>query len=130
MEINVPPVFDYAKHLDAFFSTPEMVAEVKRIVDDQVASITHQDKLLLIGEGEEGLWKYHHGYGTFLRNKYNLWNAQDDAPKTVLTKRWCEDESSHDIRNDTDYSIDHPDAVSMHLIRVIYHKVIFDRANP
>jgi hypothetical protein len=44
--------------------------------------------------------------GRHIRNEYGLWI---DHP---LTKRWREDETSRDIRNGVDYSVDHPDQMS------------------
>lgn len=131
MEIRVPPKdpFLFHDYIEPYFAQSEaMVAELERLVADIQNNMDHKDTLTLIGFDEDELVRLHHGFGTFLRNKYNLWNTQEDKPKSILTKRWCEDPSTHDIRNGTDYSIDHPDSVSMMLIKLVYHKCIYDRA--
>jgi hypothetical protein len=127
MHIKIPAEFDYLAHVDGYFNNPEMLAEIQRIVDEQIRVLAHKDKLTLIGEDEDGLIKFHHGYGTLLRNHYNLWNAQPGKPKSILTTRWTEDGATHDLQNGIDCSADHPDAVSMMFIKCIYHKCIFDR---
>jgi hypothetical protein len=60
---------------------------------------------------------YHHGFGTWIRNEYGLW---DTSPLTV---RWREDPSCRKVVNGVDESPDHPDQVSDLIIQRVWRIV-------
>ena len=59
---------------------------------------------------EEDLIRYHHGFGTYIRNKY-LWNNVEWEPE---------------VHDGTDYSRNHPDAISQEIIRMLWRKIQHD----
>lgn len=59
----------------------------------------------------------HHSFGMWIRNHYSLWH------ESPLTEKWRTDETSHVIKNDVDYSEDHPDVVSDKIIVRLWHKL-------
>lgn len=60
----------------------------------------------------------HYSWGMDIRNEFGLWNS--DHP---LTKRWHEKPEERDIQNEVDHSIDHPDHISMEIMRGVWKKV-------
>ena len=59
---------------------------------------------------KDELVKYHHGLGTRIRNSCDLWkDAIDDPWEPVIV-------------NDTDYSPDHPDSISMRVIEEVWKR--------
>lgn len=91
-----------------------IAAYADQIVDELDASSIQVLKNL--PEAELGL--LHHSWGRAIRNDFGLW--QPDHP---LTKRWHEHPEEHDLRNGVDYSLDHPDSVSMEIMKVVWKKV-------
>lgn len=67
---------------------------------------------------KERLWSLHHSWGMAIRNKFGLWKA--DHP---LTKNWHTRPEAHLIRDGVDYSEDHPDAISMKIMKRVWEKV-------
>jgi hypothetical protein len=70
----------------------------------------------------------HHSWGMAIRNEFGLWSA--DHP---LTKHWHQKPEERDLRSfdgftiqnceGVDYSKDHPDAISMEIMRAVWKKV-------
>ena len=48
-----------------------------------------------------------------IRHELKLWHTHP------LTRRWREDEASRDIREEIDYSIDHPDNISEEIRKAV-----------
>lgn len=90
---------------------------LNEIVEDLYEKLPPGEKKYLADLDKYDLFKLHHGYGTHIRNTYGLWI---DSP---LTKNWRENEDGRDIRGEVDYSVDHPDAVSMHIIEELWKRV-------
>ena len=77
---------------------PTTVAEV---VADIIANMTDGQKAQVINTPENGLISYHHGWGTSIRNDYNLWRNTDlvkaagaahpdDASMLIIKAVWQE----------------------------------------
>ena len=78
--------------------TPTTVAEV---VADIIANMTDGHKAQVLNMPENSLINFHHGWGTHIRNHYNLWqNAAlvkatgaahpDDASMLIIKAVWQE----------------------------------------
>lgn len=80
-----------------------IVESVRRDIADNWPKET-QDKFFRTGYDDKNLIMYHHGFGTYIRNKYKLW-ANEWEPHVV---------------NDVDISPDHPDQVSMRIIEQVW----------
>lgn len=63
------------------------------------------------------LAQFHHTWGRGIRNHYGLW--KDDHP---LTTNWHKNEDGRKIINGVDHSDDHPDAVSMQIMKRVHQK--------
>lgn len=92
------------------------------ILNDLETRISLADKKLLAAEQKDDLIKYHHGFGTWIRNSYGLWSGNP------LTEQWRTNPASHKMVRDSsgvdvDESDDHPDAVSMRLIEELHDRV-------
>ena len=61
---------------------------------------------------------YHHDLGMTIRNRFNLWD-----PSHPLTQHWHLNPECREIVNGIDYSEDHPDAVSMDIVRAIWDQL-------
>lgn len=90
---------------------------LEEIVVDLANKLPPGEKKYLAELEKYDLSQLHHGYGTHIRNTYGLWI---DNP---LTKNWRENEDGRDIRGGVDYSVDHPDAVSMRIIEELWEYV-------
>lgn len=64
------------------------------------------------------LIRYHSTLGMHLRNHYNLWDSNHP-----LTQHWHMYQDCRNMVDGTDYSEDHPDAVSMDILRAIHSKL-------
>lgn len=97
---------------------------VDRIADDFIAkakearSLETEEYQAFIDTPVTSLHAYHHGLGRNIRNLYRLW--EENHP---LTAGWHAHPELRDIRNGTDFSKNHPDAVSMDIIRAIHRKL-------
>ena len=84
----------------------------KELFDDIVDScyqglIGTEDKgQTLFFSAFKDLSRFHHGYGTHIRNTYGLWK-HDWEPE---------------IKDGVDYSPNHPDAISMEIIEAIWER--------
>jgi hypothetical protein len=87
---------------------------VSSIIDDVLASMDPNGFDEAKGYPKEDLPLLHHTMGRQIRNDYGFWS---DSP---LTKNWRENVCMRDVRNGVDFSEDHPDAVSMFIIRRVW----------
>lgn len=67
---------------------------------------------------KDDLNNYHHSMGRNIRNYYSLWD-----PKNPLTENWHNNPESRTFIGGVDFSDDHPDSVSMDIIKIIWEKV-------
>lgn len=73
---------------------------------------------------EDDLGVLHHGYGTYIRNTYKLWEAANP-----LTQQWFKDcadapDGQHQyMDNGVDCHPLHPDQLSFEIIKQVWHKV-------
>lgn len=89
-------------------------AYVDKIVDE--LDEKSQQKLRSMTQNELGT--LHHSWGMAIRNQFGLWE-----PDHPLTKHWHKNEAERNVRNDVDYSEDHPDAISMKIMTGVWRKV-------
>lgn len=69
--------------------------------------VENRNAFFLAPYGDEHVWaKMHHGFGMWIRNNYELWNTP-----------W-----TPEIRDGVDYSPDHPDSISMTIIKEVWKK--------
>lgn len=97
----------------------------EEIVDKEYARLTEEDLKAINALTDSTL--LHHGYGTWLRNDYDLWNVANP-----LTRPWFRDcalaerdgiDGKHAYMIDgTDYHPNHPDQVSDDIIKAIIAK--------
>jgi len=99
----------------------------EEIVDTLYAALDQQDinALRSFYKTEDELGILHHGYGTYIRNHYKLWEAANP-----LTYDWFYD-CAHAVDGQHQYMIDgvdhhpqHPDQVSFDIIKAVWHKVV------
>ena len=64
------------------------------------------DKHLFINAKDHELVQYHHTLGRRIRNEFDLWSNSWEP----------------ELINGIDYSVDHPDSVSMRIIRAVWNK--------
>jgi Domain of unknown function (DUF6794) len=93
------------------------IPTIDGIVDDIITKLSPEDKAYIANGTLRDAQMMHHGFGTWIRNTYGLWH---DNP---LTERWRTDKSSHDIRDGVDYSEDHPDQMSGHIIEALWRRL-------
>lgn len=95
----------------------------QEIVDACTAVMTDEDRAALknLYPTEKDLFVLHHGYGTFVRNEYKLWD-----PENPLTAQWFKDcaeapDRQHQyMENGVDCHPLHPDQVSFEIIKKIW----------
>lgn len=102
-----------------FITKNGMWLTIDEIVDDLEQRISLADKKELAQMEEGALAALHHGFGTWIRNSYDLWHGNP------ITEKWRTDESSRNMVNGVDHSEDHPDAVSMKIIRLFHARVAY-----
>lgn len=96
----------------------------EQIVDDLYGKFTPEDVEILKSMGEDELGILHHGFGTNIRNSYNLWEASNP-----LTYDWFYDcahspDGHHKYMEDgVDCHPQHPDQVSFDIIKELHKKV-------
>ena len=72
---------------------------VEGTVADIIENMTEGDKAMLLNTTEEDLIQFHHGWGTHIRNHYNLWQNSklvkatgkehpDDASGVIIKAVW------------------------------------------
>lgn len=104
------------------FSRPQKSAEVtvESLADEFIAEAGEATSAAIIfkNTAPEDLGKYHHSLGRDLRNHFGLWN-----PVHPLTQHWHLNPECRNMVDGVDYSEDHPDAVSMDILRAIHSKL-------
>ena len=69
------------------------------IVEDIIANMSEADKANIVNTDKDDLIGFHHGWGTYIRNHYNLWTNQellnaigkehpDDASGVIIETVW------------------------------------------
>jgi hypothetical protein len=91
--------------------------DFEQIVNHLYGTLSEKELDEVVKMSEADMRALHHGFGTWIRNSYGLWN-----PEHPLTTKWANDESSRDIRDGTDYSKDHPDAVSNDILAALWRR--------
>lgn len=89
-----------------------------QIVFDLFSKLSNDDKKYLSGLSEDDVRGMHHGWGMGIRNAYGLW--KEDSP---VTGNWMKHPETHDVRDGTDYSADHPDQVSNDIMVEVWKKI-------
>jgi hypothetical protein len=87
---------------------------VDKIVDREISMMDSGNINYLKSITKDRVFVFHHGVGTYIRNKYKFWESNP------LTEKWRTDPTSHKIVNGVDCSEDHPDAVSMRVLQGIW----------
>lgn len=64
------------------------------------------------GDALDKIW-FESAFKRFIRNDYNLWTD------SILTRNWRDNPESRFIKDDIDYSEDHPDQVSDSIFKLI-----------
>lgn len=85
---------------------------------DQIVDALEPSSLEVLREmAKAELGGLHNSWGLDIRNAFGLWRT--DHP---LTKHWHEKPEEHDLRGGIDYSLDHPDHVSMEIMKGVWQK--------
>ncbi len=101
-----------------YLTKDEIVNDLKEKISSQPDEVEYLRK---VGKDELGI--LHHGFGTFIRNHYGLW--QEANP---LTKAWfddCknpEDKEHQFIIDGVDHHPQHPDQVSFDIITELWNQ--------
>ena len=72
---------------------------VEEVVEDIIGNMSEADKANVVNTSEDDLFMFHHGWGTGIRNHYNLWRNQalvratgqehpDDASMVIIKAVW------------------------------------------
>ena len=94
---NNHPYTEISKEDNPPMRNPTTLPEV---VVDIIANVTDAQKAQVVSTPENGLITFHHGWGTRIRNDYNLWK-----PNTALVKAT---------------GAAHPDDASMLIIKAVW----------
>ena len=86
--------------------------------DEIVDNLPTEELAFLRGMSDSMLSSLHLSWGMSIRNECGLW-----GPNHPLTSRWHKFPDQRNIVNGIDCSDDHPDAISMAIIRHVYKKV-------
>lgn len=84
-----------------------MTMTVEQIADDILGKWTFATREEFKNTKFEDLIRYHHGFGTAIRNEYKLWE-----------RKW-----TPEVRNGVDYSPEHPDQISQTIIETMWKKL-------
>lgn len=87
------------------------------IVDDLEQRLPLIDKKELANMDQASLVTLHHGFGTWIRNSFDLWHGNP------ITEQWRTNEAGRNLINGVDHSLDHPDAVSMRIITALHARI-------
>lgn len=98
-----------------------------QIIEDLYEELTYEDVQALrnMYKTEDSLGVLHHGYGTYIRNTYKLWDAENP-----LTHQWFKDCAEatdghhHHMKDGVDYHPQHPDQVSFEIIKQVWRKAV------
>lgn len=88
---------------DAVLGPDEWPVTVDAAVVDIVAGLKEEDKETLRNTKREELIRYHHGWGTGIRNHYGLWRGNEELIKSACDGNLC-----------------HPDDASMVIIEKVW----------
>lgn len=83
----------------------EWPTTVDAVVKDILSGMPEKDKELVKNTKEGDLIKFHHGWGTGIRNYYGLWRGNDELIKSACGKP-C-----------------HPDDASMVIIKAVWQQL-------
>lgn len=86
--------------------------------DDILNQLPQEETEYLKAMKAEDLPSLHHSWGTGIRNECGLWD-----PDHPLTTHWHKFPAERDLRDGVDYSMDHPDSVSMDIMKLVHAKV-------
>lgn len=78
--------------------------DIEVIAHDVISKLNFTEIYQIQESFEDELIHLHHGLGTWIRNEYKLWE-----------NGW-----NPEIKDGVDYSEDHPDAISMKIVRRIW----------
>ena len=79
---------------------------VDAAVDDILSSLSAEHKQILLNTPKENLIRFHHGWGTGIRNYYGLWRGNNEL-----------------LRDACDGELCHPDEASMVIIERVWEAV-------
>ena len=91
------------------------------IVNDVEFSLTLADKKTIANFPKSKMISLHGTLGMWIRNTYGLWVANP------LTLGWIDGTTPKKIVNGTDYSDNHPDAVSFKIIEALWDRLSYLR---
>jgi len=84
----------------------EIVEDVHRMIMKEWSDKDKKEFFLGPYVDENELYRHHHGMGQWIRNNYKLWETT-----------W-----KPELRDQVDYSPNHPDAISMTIIKEVWKK--------
>lgn len=67
---------------------------VEATVSDLISSLPDADKATVRETKKEDLIRFHHGWGTWIRNHYGLWRGNDELIESACGRRCHPDEAS------------------------------------
>lgn len=100
--------------------TPQTLSHfntIDAVAADVISKLTPHDYAYIKRGTVEEARSMHHGFGTWIRNTYGLWHDNE------LTRAWRENPEGRRVRDGTDQSCDHPDAVSDSIIQRVWMMV-------
>lgn len=100
-----------------FITKNGMWLTTDEIIDDLEQRLLLDDKKELAKTPQDQLPMMHHGFGTWIRNSYDLWHGNP------ITEQWRNNPAGRTMINNVDHSPDHPDAVSMKIIEGLWQRV-------
>lgn len=81
--------------------------DFQKIVESILSVLTKEEKSELASIDESKLCLLHHSFGQWIRNTYSIWDVHWEPQ----------------LENGVDMSPNHPDAISMDIIRMVYKRV-------
>lgn len=84
-----------------------MKVDKQKIAESVLKLMTHGEKSDIAALGEDQLYLLHHTMGRWIRNTYSLW----------------EDPWEPELVDGVDMSPNHPDAISMDIIKLLHEKI-------
>ena len=67
---------------------------VKATVVDLISALSEEDRATVRDTKKEGLIKFHHGWGTGIRNHYGLWRGNEELIESACGKGCHPDDAS------------------------------------
>lgn len=77
---------------------------IEEIAQDVISKLNETEVYHFQEMMYDEIYSLHHGFGTWIRNEYKLW----------------QNEWTPEIKDGVDYSEDHPDAISMKIIKRVW----------